>query len=89
MTNAKSGWLHDDKKVEEHWGRWWNGQWCSWDRNLQDWDLFQVLRWDRDFVIYLFSPACTTFLPKLCYPITRQAIELESCSNPLRIQQVL
>jgi len=22
-------------------------------------------------------------------PITRQAIELESCSNPLRIQQVL
>jgi len=36
-----------------------------------------------------FSPTCTTFLVELCNPITRQAIELESCSNPLRIQQVL
>jgi len=35
------------------------------------------------------SPACATFLAELCNPITRQAIELESCSNPLRIQQVL
>jgi len=35
------------------------------------------------------SPAKTTFLAELCNPITRQAIELESCSNPLRIQQVL
>jgi len=37
----------------------------------------------------LFSPACATFLAELCNPITRQAIELESCSNLLRIQQVL
>jgi len=35
------------------------------------------------------SPAKATFLPELCNPITRQAIELSSCSNPLRIQQVL
>jgi len=38
---------------------------------------------------YPFSPACDTFLAELCNPITRQAIEVESCSNPLRIQQVL
>ena len=37
----------------------------------------------------LLSPACATFLVELCNPITRQAIELQSCSNPLRIQQVL
>jgi len=30
-----------------------------------------------------------TFLAESCNPITRQAIELESCSNPLRIQQGL
>jgi len=36
-----------------------------------------------------FSPACATFLAELCNPITRQAIELQSCSNPLRMQQVL
>ena len=35
------------------------------------------------------SSACATFLVELCNHITRQAIELESCSNPLRIQQVL
>ena len=35
------------------------------------------------------NPACATFLAELCNPITRQAIEQESCSNPLRIQQVL
>ena len=35
-----------------------------------------------------FKPAWATFLVKLCNPITRQAIELESCSNPLWIQQV-
>ena len=35
------------------------------------------------------SPAKTTFHVKLCNPITRQANELESCSNSLRIQQVL
>ena len=35
------------------------------------------------------SPACATFLAELCNPITRQAIELESFSNPLRIQPVL
>jgi len=34
------------------------------------------------------SPAKTTFHAELCNPITRQVIELESCSNPLRIQQV-
>jgi len=36
-----------------------------------------------------FSPAKTTFHAELCNPITCQAIELESYSNPLRIQQVL
>ena len=36
-----------------------------------------------------FSPAKTTFHAELCNPVTRQAIELKSCSNPLRIQQVL
>jgi len=36
-----------------------------------------------------FSPTCATFLAKFCNPITSQAIELESCSNPPRIQQVL
>jgi len=35
------------------------------------------------------SPAKTTFHAELCNPITRQAVELESCSNPLRIKQVL
>jgi len=38
---------------------------------------------------HLFSPVKTTFHAELCNPITCQAIELESCSNPLRIQQVL
>jgi len=32
---------------------------------------------------------CATFLLELCDPKTRQTIELESCSNPLRIQQVV
>jgi len=36
-----------------------------------------------------FSPVRATFLAELCNPMTRQAIELESCSNPQRIQQVL
>jgi len=31
----------------------------------------------------------TTFHAEICNPITRQAIELESCSNLLQIQQVL
>jgi len=35
------------------------------------------------------GPAKNTFHAELCNPITRQAIELDSCSNPLRIQQVL
>jgi len=34
------------------------------------------------------SPACASFFAELCNPIAPQAIELESCSNPLRIQQV-
>jgi len=45
------------------------------DKSLEDFDQF--------------SPTETTFHAELCNPITRQAIELESCSNPLRIQQVL
>jgi len=36
-----------------------------------------------------FSPTGATFLAELCNPITRQVIELESCSNSLQIQQVL
>jgi len=46
-------------------------------------------RTHSNFLKNPLSPACATFLVKLCNPITRQAIELESCSNPLRIQQVL
>jgi len=46
-------------------------------------------RTHSNFLKNSLSPACTTFLVKLCNPITRQAIELESSSNPLRIQQVL
>ena len=34
------------------------------------------------------SPACATFFANVCNAITRQPIELESCSNHLRIQQV-
>ena len=34
------------------------------------------------------SPECATVFANLCNSITRQPIELESCSNPLRIQQV-
>jgi len=34
------------------------------------------------------SPACATLFAKLCNSITCQQLELESCSNPLRIQQV-
>ena len=40
-------------------------------------------------VLSFISPACATFIVELCNPVTRQAIELESCSNPLRIQQAL
>jgi len=37
---------------------------------------------------YPLSPACATIFAKVCNAITRQPIELESCSNHLRIQQV-
>jgi len=50
------------------------------------------LEWSRFIypnMINPSSPAKTAFHAELCNPITRQAIELESCSNPLRIQQVL
>jgi len=43
----------------------------------------------RPVILNPFSPSCATFLAELCTPVTRQAIKLESCSNPLRIQQVL
>jgi len=33
--------------------------------------------------------ACATFFAKLCNPIPHQPIELESCSKPQRIQQVM
>jgi len=36
------------------------------------------------FTFNPFSPAGTTFLVEFCNPINRQAIELESCSNPLK-----
>ena len=38
--------------------------------------------------IHPLSPECATVFANLCNSITRQPIELESCSNPLRIQQV-
>ena len=44
------------------------------------------------FICGMFNPlgpARDRFFAELCNPKTRQAIELESCSNPLRIQQVL
>jgi len=34
------------------------------------------------------SPVCATFFAKPCNAATRQPIKLESCSNPLQIQQV-
>jgi len=34
-----------------------------------------------------FSPVCATFLAELCNPVTRQAIELENCLNPLRFSK--
>jgi len=46
----------------------------------------------QSFLFNLFnplSPARDRFFVEICNPITRHAIELESCSNPLRIQQVL
>jgi len=36
-----------------------------------------------------FSPACATFPAELGIPITRQAIELESCSNSLKTREVM
>jgi len=33
--------------------------------------------------------ACPNFFAKLCNPIPYQPIELESCSNPQRIQEVM
>jgi len=53
---------------------------CQCDRPICHPDIFQCS---------LLSLACATFLTELCNLITRQAIELKSCSNPLRIQQVL
>jgi len=50
---------------------------------------FNVKIFASTFHFNPFSPACATFLVELCNPITHQAIELESCPNPLRIQQVL
>ena len=46
--------------------------------------------WERSgtSIAGVLSPACATFFAELCNPITRQATELESCSNSLRIQQV-
>jgi len=38
--------------------------------------------------IHPLSPECATVFANLCNSITRQPIELESSSNPLRIQQV-
>jgi len=51
---------------------------------------FSLLEFTKffQFMETFLSPAKTTFLAELCNRITRQAIELESCSNPLRIQQV-
>jgi len=33
--------------------------------------------------------ACATFFASVCTTITRQPIELESCSNPLKMREVL
>jgi len=56
------------------------------------WELYESFsEWTRskNFIVNPLSPAKTTFHAELCNPTIRQAIELESCSNPLRIQQVL
>jgi len=37
---------------------------------------------------FSLSPAGTTIFAELCNTITRQLIELASCSNHLRIQEV-
>jgi len=59
-----------------HWDRWW-------------WHQARIYHEAEKALSPPLSPAFATFLVELCNPITRQAIELESCSNPLRIQQVL
>jgi len=40
-------------------------------------------------LLNLVSPACATFLAERCTTITRQTLELESCSNPLKMREVL
>jgi len=48
-------------------------------------ELFRITNWR--FLIPL-DPACATRFANLCNAITCQPIELQNCSNPLRIQQV-
>jgi len=42
----------------------------------------------RYTVIILWNPALATMCVPLCNSVTRQAIELESCSNPQKMRQV-
>jgi len=51
------------------------------------WKLLKLMKGSISFDP--FSPAKAPNTAELCNPITRQAIELESYSNHLRIQQVL
>jgi len=48
-------------------------------------ELFRITNWR--FLIPL-DPACAICFANLCNAVTRQPIELQSCSNPLQIQQV-
>jgi len=54
------------------------------DQSKTEWLCVVVARYN----INPLSPTWATFLVELCNPITLQAIELKSCSNPLQIQQV-
>ena len=40
-------------------------------------------------VTHHISPACATFLVELCTTVTGQPIELESCSNPVSMRELL
>jgi len=46
-----------------------------------------AVKLDNNFT-YPLRPAAATLLTKVCSTVTRQPIELKSCSNHLRIRQV-
>ena len=65
-------------------------QWCETARNLNA--FYAIVRAFRGLGWHWREPFKSLvghFFAELCNPITRQTIDLECCSNPLWIQQVL